>query len=110
MRSYLIDEISPSQMEKIISYLNVHALRSDLSEISWVRLPENLLSDIQLGHRECHPYVFAVERGRSWIKAEHLIRSLNNMKCEAQAYCDPKQRDFIMSFIHGMIRDLSIQT
>ena len=110
MRSYVIDEISPSRMEEINGYLNEHALSSDLNEIFWVRLPEDLLSEIQLTHRECRPYVFAIEKGRDWIKAECLIRSLNNMKCEAQAYCDPKQWDFIIAFIHSMIIDLDIQT
>lgn len=110
MRSYLIDEISPTQMEKVNSYLNEHALSSGLNEIFWVRLPEDLLGEIQLRHRECHPFAFAIEQGRDWIKAECLIRSLNNMKCEAQAYCDPKQMDFIMMFIHRMIIDLGIQT
>ncbi len=110
MRSYFIDEIPPSHMEKINAYLNEHALNSDLKEIFWVRLPEDLLTEIQSRHRDCHPYVFAIELGRDWIKAECLIRSLNNMKCEAQAYCDPRQWDFITEFIHGIIMDLGIQT
>ena len=110
MRSYLIDEISPTQMETINAYLNENALSSELSEIFWVQLPEALLSEIQLGHPDCHPFVFAIELGRDWIKAECLVRSLKNMKCEAQAYCDSKQRDFILAFIHRMIRDLGIQT
>ena len=78
--------------------------------IFWVRFPENLLSDTQSGHPDCHPYVFAIELGRDWIKAEYLVRSLKNMKCDAQAYCDSMQLDFVMAFIHRMISDLGIQT
>jgi hypothetical protein len=110
MRSYFIDEISPSHLEKIEAYLNEHALSSDLNEIFWVKLPDGLLTEPQSKHRDCHPYVFAIELGRDWIKAECLIRSLNNMKCEAQAYCDPRQWDFITKYIHGIIKDLGIQT
>jgi hypothetical protein len=110
MRSYFIDEISPSHLKKIEAYLNEHALSSDLNEIFWVKLPDGLLTEPQSKHRDCHPYVFAIELGRDWIKAECLIRSLNNMKCEAQAYCDPRQWDFITKYIHGIIKDLGIQT
>ncbi len=110
MRSYLVDEISPSQKEKIKAYLIEHALSSDLNEIFWVKLPDDLLTEAQSKHRDCHPYVFAIELGRDWIKAECLIRSLNNMKCEAQAYCDPRQWVFITKFVHGIIKDLGIQT
>lgn len=110
MRSYLIDEISHSHLEKVKVYLNEHALRSDLNEIFWVQLPEELLNDAQSKHRGCHPYVFAIELGRDWIKTECLIRSLNNMKCEAQAYCDPRQWAFITEFVNGMILELEILT
>jgi len=110
MRSYFVDEISPSQKEKIKAYLIEHALSSDLNEIFWVKLPDDLLTEAQSKHRDCHPYVFAIELGRDWIKAECLIRSLNNMKCEAQAYCDPRQWVFITKFVHGIIKDLGIQT
>ena len=110
MRSYLVDEISPSHLEKMKVYLNEHALPSDLNDIFWIQLPEDLLNETQSRHPDCHPYVFAIELGRDWIKAECLIRSLKNMKCEAQAYCDPRQWVFITEFVHGMISDLGIQT
>ena len=110
MRSYLIDEITPSHMEKITAYLKEYALRSDLNEIFWVRLPEDLLTKIQSKHHNCQPFVFAIELGKDWFKAECLIRSLQNMKCEAQAYCDAKQWVFITEFVHGIISELGIQT
>jgi hypothetical protein len=110
MRSYLIDEISPSDMEKINACLKECALSSDLNQLFWVRLPEDRLTEPQSKHRDCHPFVFAIELGKDWIKAECLIRSLNNMKCEAQSYCDPRQLDFIIEFIHRIITELGIET
>jgi len=110
MRSYLIDEISLSDMKKVNAYLKQNALRSDLEAIFWVQIPEDHLRDIQLQHRDCQSHVFAIEVGTDWIKLEFFIRNLKDLQCACSGYCSPRQRDFILNYAHNIINDLGIRT
>ena len=110
MRAYLIDEISASDMENVNGFLKEHAVPSNLEKISWVQVPEDLLSDIQLQHQDCRPHVFAIELGSGWVKLEFFVRSLKNMQCRCPGYCTPQQRDYVMQFAHDMLAQLDIKT
>ena len=110
MRSYLIDEISPSDMKKINDFLSQHAIRSELDKIFWAQLHEDLLNDIQFQHLDCRPHVFAIELGTDWIKLEFFIRNLKNMQCKCSDYCTSQQRNFIINFANKIIKDLDIRT
>ena len=110
MRSYLIDEISPADMEKLEEFLRENALQSPMEGIYWMRIPSDLLNETQFLHRECQPHVFAVELGTGWIKMEFLVRTLRGVRCECQAYCTPPQRGFILNFADRLIGQLEITT
>ena len=110
MKSYLVDEISPSDIKKINEFLDRNAIQSPLEKLYWIQLPANLLSDIQSQHTLCQPHAFSIELGHDRIKVEFLIRSSKNMSCLCQAYCTPRQRNFILGLIDNMITDLSIRT
>lgn len=110
MRAYLIDEISPSDMEKINGFLKKNAVPSSLNQIFWVRIPGDLLSSSQFEHSGCQPHVFAVELGSNWVKLEFLVRSLKNMHCTCQGYCTQSQQEYIINFTHGMLERLVIRT
>jgi len=110
MRAYLIDEISRTDIKKVNDFLNQNAIKSSLENIFWVKIPEDILSEVQYQHQECQPYVFAVELGADRVKLEFLIRNMNRMRCSCVDYCTVQQRDFIFNFAHGVIRLLGIQT
>jgi hypothetical protein len=110
VRSYLIDELLPSDREKIIEFLKHHAINSELEDIFWIEIPQDVLSDEQYGHRDCQPFVFAIELGRDWIKLEFFIRSLRGLRCRCQDYVTHQQRDFILGFAQRMIESLNIKT
>jgi hypothetical protein len=110
MRAYLIDEISASDMEKVTSFLNEKSSGSRLNSIFWIEIPTALLSGIQYEHRNCRPYVFAVEVGDKWLKAEFFVRTLEGMGCDCQNYATPQQMEFILNFSHSMIDALNVQT
>jgi hypothetical protein len=110
MRSYLLDEISASDMEKITVYLKKRSIRSRLNSIFWVEIPEDLLSGAQYEHKKCRPYVFAAELGDDWYKAEFFVRTLEGMGCDCQNYATPQQREFILNFSHTMIDVLDVRT
>ena len=110
MRSYLIDELTPSDMEKINGFFKKNTIKSHLKQIFWVQIPDDLLSDIQLEHRHCQPHVFSVELGSDWLRLEFYVRSLKDMRCTCLGYCTAEQRDYITRFSHGMIEQLDIRT
>jgi len=110
MRSYLIDELSGKDMAGIEEFLDQNAMRSALGGIYWGRIPEDLLSEQQVAHRDCRPHVFAIETGVDWIKLEFFLRSLADMRCPCAGYATRQQRDFIIRFAHAMIRDLDVRT
>ena len=110
MRAYLIDEISPSDMEKIGGYLRSNAVGSGLEKVYWLEIPKDLLNETQIAHRQCQPYVFAVELGAGWIKLEFFSRSLKGMTCNCQSYSSTSQIEYIADFAHEMLETLGIKT
>ncbi|MBW1722289.1 MAG: hypothetical protein JRH13_14085 [Deltaproteobacteria bacterium] len=110
MRSYLMDEILPADIEKAKAFLMKNTLTAQLDNLFWVPLPEDYLSEIQSRHISCQPHVFAVEIGKDWIKMEFFVRSLKVMRCDCQSYCTSRQSAYIMSFGNQIVRELGIRT
>ena len=110
MKSYIIDEVPPGDMEKIEAFLNSKGRRSEIEKLFWVEMPEGHLDDIQARHRECQPHMFAVEIGHDWVKAELFTRTLNDLNCPCNGYCTVKQRDYIFNFMENMLGELDIRT
>ena len=110
MRSLLIDEIISADMVKIDNFLKKNTMASDLSDIFWVKIPDDLLSATQYQHHQCQPHVFAIELSSDKIKLEFFIRSLTSLNCQCNGYCTIQQRDFILNFAQNMIDRLSLKT
>ena len=110
MRSYLIDEISLSDLEKIAEFLRLKTIQSGLGKIFWVSLPPHLLSPKQAQHPQCQPHVFAAELGPDWFKLEFFVRSMNGVGCECQDYCTREQGQFILHWAQELVRHLRIET
>jgi len=110
MRAYLINEIDGSGMLRIHAYLKKTAISSSLERIYWVRVPDDLLNETQVEHRDCRPHVFAVELGRDWVKLECFLRSLKGMQCTCQGYCSESQTLHIVRFAREMMDRLGIKT
>ena len=110
MRSFVLDEISDSDITKIREYLSENTLSSSLENVFWINIPEDILSDLQNKHIDCQPHVFAVELGNDWVKFEFLIRSSKGMSCTCQAFATEKQVNFIHKTVDSIIDDLNITT
>ena len=110
MRSYLIDEISVSDLGKIEEFLRLKTIQSGLGKIFWVSLPPHLLSPKQAQHPKCQPHVFATELGANWIKLEFFVRSMNGVGCECQDYCTREQEQFVLRWGQELVRLLRIET
>lgn len=110
MKSYLIDEIPSSDMERIRSEMEKSATSSGLEKLFWVEIPENMLSEIQLLHKGCGPHVFAVELGRNWIRCEFFVRTLNSMKCSCNGYATTRQVHFAIEHANRLLEKLGIKS
>ena len=110
MRQLLFDEISPSDIKKIKHYLATHAETAPLSGIYWISLPEELWDETQSAHKNCQPFYFAIEVGRSYFRVEWLIRSRQRLRCECVKYANPSQLNFILDFTDKLLKNLKIRT
>ena len=97
-------------MRKIRAFLLEHICASAIENLFWMEIPEELLSPIQIQHRDCRPHVFAVELGESWLKMELFSKSLRNMRCECQHYGSEKQIQHALRWIDDMLEELRIRT
>ena len=110
MKSYYVDEISTSDLDKIKGYLNENAKESGMEKLFWIEIPQDCLTESQSEHPECSPHRFAIETGDTWIRAEFFVRTSVKFRCDCNGYCDDSQKKFIMSYIDNMLEKLDIRT
>jgi len=110
VKSYLVDEISAADLQRIRRFLREKATCSGLDTLFWVPVPESLLTPLQQEHLSCKPYRFAIETEEKYLKAELYVRTLHDMRCPCQGYCTAEQARFIIEWVNAMLQDLSIRT
>ena len=110
MKSYLVDEISAADLQRIRAFLNKKATPSGLDALFWVPISDSLLTPLQQEHLLCRPHVFALEVGDKGLKAELFVRTLHDMRCTCQGYCTAEQARFIIEWVNRILQDLSVST
>ena len=110
MKSYYIDEISASDLDKITGYLNENAMESGMEKLFWIELPSDCLTEMQSEHHDCSPHRFAIETGDTWIRAELFVRTSVKFRCDCSGYSNDRQKQYIMDYIDNMIDKLKIMT
>ena len=109
MRSYFVDELNGSDMQRLLPHLEAKGLQGSMEDIFWLTLPEDLLSGEQCEHLEhCGPFVASLETGDSWLKVELLIRGRGKLRCSCIAYATAKQRNWLISQVDAMLHELGI--
>jgi hypothetical protein len=105
MRQFVIDELSPMELDNIDSYLKRTIKQGPMIGLYWLQFPEDLLSEAQQGHEEHGPFHVAVEVTRSSVKFELLVRSQTNLHCTCIAHASSVQRQFILDFVDRMVKE-----
>lgn len=109
MRSYYVDEFTTKDMKSVLEYLESKGLQGSMEGIYWLTLPEALLSQEQRSHMgECGPFVATLETGAGGIKMELLIRGRGKLRCSCINYATTEQRDWLISQVDAMLRELDI--
>jgi hypothetical protein len=109
MRQYLIDQLSREEWANIESYLKRTLKPGPVEGLFWIGVPQDLLSEDQLGHEDCGPFFFAVALEAESVCFELLIRSQSNLHCSCIAYASPAQRDFVLRFVEQMLEEEQIK-
>ncbi|MFW5731133.1 MAG: hypothetical protein ACOCV7_05745 [Desulfonatronovibrionaceae bacterium] len=109
MRSYLIEEINPSDMDRIIDRLNFICLEKPLQDLFWLTVPEEVLTPEQKEHLEsCGPFHLALESGKDFLKLELLVRCRSKIRCSCITYATRQQREHMIQYLDDMLKNLDI--
>ncbi len=104
MRSYFIDELRRNELEKFERSLKDRGFKNPITDIFWIEVPNELLTEIQKEHlTTCGPYIFSVELGKNWIKVELLIRPTGKIRCECISYATTEQRNYVIDLIDNLL-------
>ncbi|GAB6058172.1 hypothetical protein [Desulfonatronum parangueonense] len=109
MRSYLIDELNSTDMQRLLPFLESQGLKASVDGMYWLQIPDDLLSPEQAQHaEECGPFVCSLETGQDWFKVELLVRGRGKLRCSCIAYATPNQREWILDQVDETLSRLEI--
>lgn len=107
MKQYVIDQLRPSDYQKLKTYLNEHLESGALPGIYKLTLAAGMLNEIQAAHSECRPYV-AIELEPDHLSCEMLIRSCIKMRCDCMGYATEAQRNWLIDQVESILKELEI--
>ena len=110
MRSLLLDELNPAEVEKIRAHLEEVGVASEVRGLYWINLPPERLTPLQKEHRECGPHKFAVELDDGWLKVEFLIRPAVGLRCPCCGMAEKEQREYILDWADRLAQELGLGT
>ena len=110
MKQYVIDELRPSDYQKIKVYMDTHFGKDSLEGIYWIPVDEEQLAHVQPSHDECHPFFFAVQLDVDRIACELLVRTRNKIRCDCIRYATQDQRNWLIGMFDAIFDDLEIIT
>ena len=109
MKQYVLDQLRESDYEKILEFLKENADPSEFSDVFWINMPQEELTDIQKQHEQCQPFRFAVNLSLDKADFELLIRSRQALRCSCVGYADKRQRNYILDYADRMLEKLRIK-
>lgn len=104
MRQYVIDELRIEDYEKIKSSLDENFGHSGMTDVYWIPLDPEYLTDIQKKHAECQPFYFTIDLEKDRLSCELLVRTKKTMKCDCIAYASNEQRDWLIEIIDSLFQ------
>jgi hypothetical protein len=110
MKQYVIDELRRKDYDLIKAYMEEHFLSSDVDGIYWIRLDQDILTEIQIAHADCQPFYFAVDLEADLITFEMLIRTRKRIRCSCMGYATDIQRNWLIGLADAIFDELGIIT
>ena len=109
MRQFVIDQLSDKERQAVRQHLRRTTDAGPIEDMFWLKLENDLLSEVQRSHPTCGPFYIAIELGDESVSFEFLVRSQSTLHCPCISYASPPQRDFILNFIDAMIEKLALK-
>ena len=109
MKQYLIDQLRPLDYQAVKAYLDDRFSASAVDGIYWIPLQQDLLTEVQAEHAQCHPFYFVVDLEERFMACELLIRTQNRMHCSCMGYATEAQRNWIIGFADAILDKLNIK-
>jgi hypothetical protein len=108
MKQYVIDQLRPDDYFRIKAYLDMNLRQSDIPDIYWLILPQDMLEGSQCDHANCQPFYFALELSPSVLSCELLVRTLSHVRCDCMRYASTDQRNWVIQAVDDMCSQLEI--
>jgi len=110
MRSVVLDELKPAEIERLKERLAKTLTPSRLPGVFWLELPPDLLSAEQMAHHDaCAPFRVAVILEEDALHLELLVRTHASLHCSCTAMANKAQRDFLLSFLDRLVEEAGIK-
>jgi hypothetical protein len=109
MKQYVVDELRHQDYEKIKACLDGKYDVSEIGGIYWVPLEQELLTQKQAAHTDCHPIYFIIDLQPAVMSCELLLRTRSKMRCDCMSYASEKQRNWIIRLIDNLLEELEIK-
>ncbi len=110
MKQYVIDELRPSDHERLKKYLDENFVVSELGGLYWIPLEPGILTACQAEHHQCQPHYFALELLPDRLSCELLVRTQSRIRCECIQYATGRQRNWIIDLIDAVFEKLELKT
>jgi hypothetical protein len=108
MKQYVVDQLRYLDYEKLKAYLDQTYGPAEMGGIYWVRLEKELLTPVQGEHRECQPFVAALDLQETRLSLELLVRTRSRIRCGCIAYADDHQRSWLIGLVDRMLTQMEI--
>ncbi len=110
MHTKYINNISRTDMGKIILDLERRGLKSAVDGLYWLPIPEHLLTSEQKAHAEsCGPHALALETLKNGLCLEFLVRARGKITCSCVGLADETCEAFMLEYLDNMLKELGVE-
>ena len=108
MKQYVVDQLRYTDYEKLKAFLDQAYGETSIGLVYWVPVAHDLLSPVQIEHKDCQPHVAAVELQKTQVSMELLVRTRSRIRCRCIAYATDDQRTWLIRIMDQMLEQLNI--
>ena len=108
MKQYVIDELRPEDHEVLKIYLDEEFGQDAMDGIYWIPVESDLLTQVQLQHKDCRPHYLALDLEPDRLACELLVRTKTRMSCDCIQYATEPQRNWLIELVETIFDRLGI--
>ena len=108
MKQFVVDELRRADYNTLKTYLNDNFRDAAIDRIYWLPIATQVLSDIQINHKDCQPFYFVIDLEFDRMSIELLVRTKNRVQCACMAYATEKQCIWLIRQVDKMFEQLEM--